>query len=230
MVGFTIGYIDKLLEKYGPMFPRRTEIKTFSEVEVRKVAISNLTVGFDKENGFLGHQVKADEESSFSCSEYDKILLIHKSGMYKVINVIDKLYIGSDVEWVGLVDEKIEFNIVYRDGLQNISYVKRFQTPKFILEKEYYLFTQHKNSIIQHLDTTGDMRLRIYFVPAKRSRTNSVEIDFDDYLVKGVSAIGKRISTRVVKRLVPLKGKKKSQEEKAPISLLDLPGKKEKGE
>lgn len=230
MVGFTIDYIDKLLEKYGPMFPRRTEIKTFSEVEVRKVAISNLTVGFDKENGFLGHQVKADEEFSFACSEYDKILLIHKSGLYKVINVIDKLYVGSDVEWVGLVNEKTVFNIVYRDGLQNISYVKRFQTPKFILEKEYYLFTQHKNSIIQHLDTTGDKSLRIYFVPAKRSRTNSVEIDFDDYLVKGVSAIGKRISTRVVKRLVPLKGKAKSQKEKAPVSLLELTGKKEKGE
>ncbi len=82
MVAFTISYIDKLLTKYGKHYPRRTEIKTFSEVEVRKVAISNLTVGYDRDSGFLGHQVKADEKESFLCSEYDKILYITRDGLY----------------------------------------------------------------------------------------------------------------------------------------------------
>ncbi|MCA1764653.1 MAG: DNA topoisomerase IV subunit A [Desulfobulbaceae bacterium] len=86
MVAFTIGYLDKLLVKYGDEYSRRTEIKAFSEVEVRKVALSNLTVGYDRDSGFLGLHVKADEKSSFSCSEYDKILMINGDGSYKVIN------------------------------------------------------------------------------------------------------------------------------------------------
>jgi topoisomerase-4 subunit A len=229
MVGFTIDYLDGLLQKYGHLYLRRTEIKTFDEVEVRKLAISNLTVGYDKESGFLGKLIKVDEKFSFTCSEYDRILLIFNNGKYKVINVVDKLYVGSDVDWVGVVDEKIEFNIIYQDGTQNISYVKRFNAPKFILEKEYRLFPEHSNSKILHLDTEGDKRIRVYFVPLKRARTSSVEIDFSEYLVKGVAAIGKRISSRVVKKLVVLKEKKgEAQDKIEPASLLDLTGKKER--
>ena len=43
MVGFTISFLDKLLEKYGHQYPRLTEITSFSEVSFRKVALSNLT-------------------------------------------------------------------------------------------------------------------------------------------------------------------------------------------
>jgi hypothetical protein len=56
-----------------------------------------------------------------------------------------------------------------------------------------------------------------------------VEIDFSEYLVKGVAAIGKRISSRVVKKLVVLKEKKgEAQDKIEPASLLDLTGKKER--
>ncbi|MDH5298852.1 MAG: DNA topoisomerase IV subunit A, partial [Desulfobulbaceae bacterium] len=75
MVAFTIRYIDGLLTKYGHLYPRRTELAAFEEVEARKVAFSNLTVGYDPESGFLGTHIKGEGEKSFACSEYDKILL-----------------------------------------------------------------------------------------------------------------------------------------------------------
>ncbi len=202
MVGFTISYLENLLKKYGKHYPRRTELTAFGEVEVRKVALSNLTVAYDRQNGFLGHHVKGDEETSFACSEYDRVLLIGKDGTYRVINVPDKVFVGPDLAYVGKVDEKVLFNIIYRDGAQNLCYIKRFKTPKFILEKEYHLFTPHKRSELLFLKTGEGIHLRIHYAPNKKARRNYEDFAFDEFLVKGTSAIGKRISTRVVRRIV----------------------------
>jgi len=227
MVGFTLDYLDGLIKKYGPLYPRRTEVTTFSEVEARKVAISNLTCGYDRESGFLGYQVKAAAEDSFSCSEYDKILLIYKGGMYKVINGSDKIFVGHDLVYWGKVESGVVFNVIYRDGGENFSYIKRFNTPKFILEKEYRLFAENKKSRIQYLSTGNEARVRIYFVPSKRARTNSMEVVFNDYLIKGPAAKGRRAATRVVRRIVPLADREVVQEQQPALPGL-APGARER--
>ncbi len=218
MVGYTINYLEELLKKYGPQFPRRTEIKSFHEVEVRKVALSNLVVGYDQESGFLGHLVKS--EQYFSCSEYDRLLLIFKNGMYKVINVVDKLFVGPDLLWVNKMDEKLNFNIVYRDGRENLSYIKRFSAPKYILNKEYNLFPEHKNSFIQFLTTEPKGQIRVYFAPSKRAKKNYADLAWNDFLVKGLTAKGKRISPRVVRRVADWTGK--TADNPPTTSLFDL--------
>jgi topoisomerase-4 subunit A len=220
MIGFSIEYIDKLLAKYGEQYPRRTEIKTFSEVEVHKVALSNLTVGYDRDGGFLGHQVKANEQDSFSCSEYDKILMIGRDGVYRVINVSDKIFVGYDLLWVGKVDDKLLFNIVYRDGLANLSYIKRFKMPKFILEKEYRLFSEHKRSKILFLKTGKGLWVRNHFAPNKRAKRNFEDINLDECLIKGAAAKGKRVSSRVVRRVVETSPKEAVEDDK-PLGLFD---------
>lgn len=220
MVGFSLRYLDKLLDTYGKLYPRRTEISTFSGIEARKVALSNLTVGYQQNSGFLGHQVKTDCDISFACSEYDKLLLIDKSGMYKVINVVDKVFVGSDLCWVGVVDEKLLFNVVYRDGSENMSYFKRFKCPKFILEKEYQLFAENPKSFIQFIALGEEGRIRTYFQPSKKARRNYEDFEFKDFLVKGAAAKGKRISARVVRRVGELTEKKKEEEqEPKPLAL-----------
>jgi len=201
MIGFAISFLDDLLTRYGHLYPRRTEISTFTEVEARKVALLNLTVGYDREGGFLGYQVKADAENSFACSEYDKLLLIYTDGLYKVIHVTDKLFVGHDIFWVGKVEDELTFNVIYRDGKENLCYIKRFKTPKFILEKEYRLFPEHKRSQILFLKTGGNIRVRIYFAPSKRAKQNYGDYALDEFLIKGAGAIGRRASTRPVRRI-----------------------------
>jgi topoisomerase-4 subunit A len=208
MVVYAINFLDDLLARYGHLYPRRTEISTFGEVEVRKVALSNLTMGYDRETGFLGHQVKAKPEDSFPCSEYDKLLLIYQNGMYKVINVTDKLFVGHDVLWFGKVEEKRVFNILYREGSQNLCYAKRFQSPKFILDKEYHLFPAQKNSAILYLSTEDGGRVRVHLAPSKRARHNYVDCNFSEILVKGAAALGKRVSDRPVRRIAELSPEK----------------------
>ena len=204
-VGYTIDYLGELLEKYGSEYPRQSQITEFSEVKLRKVALSNLTVGYNRESGFLGYNIKADQAQDdpfFSCSEYDRLLLISAEGMYKVIPVPEKLFVGQELVYVGILKKNTIFNVIYRDGKENFAYVKRFSTPKFIMEKEYRLFPEHKRSRILLLLTGGDKHARVSMVPSRRARTNVAEVSFDEYLVKGPSAKGKRVATRVARRVV----------------------------
>ena len=201
IVGFTINYLDNLLKKYGRLYPRKTVLETFTEVKARKVALSNLSVGYHRETGLLGYHVKTDCDISIACSEYDKILLIHKDGRYKAIKVPEKVFVDHDICWVGKVTGKIIFNLLYRDGTQGLSYIKRFMTPKFIMDKEYRLFPAHKKSWVQFLQTGEGVRLRIDFIPTARSKVNSQRLEFDEFLIKGAGAIGKRLSNRTVRRI-----------------------------
>jgi topoisomerase-4 subunit A len=211
MVLFTKNYLQEVLDKYGEAFPRRSVLESFDEVNAREAALSNIQVAYHRESGFVGHRIKAEDEKKdieFACSDLDRILLIFNDGLYKVINVPDKLFIGSEVAWLGVVDESLVFNLIYRAGSVNLSYVKRFNTPKFILNREYRLFEEHKRSAIQLLRTgEKEIRARISLVPSSRARYNSLEIEMDDYLVKGAAAKGKRISSRVVRRVTDITGK-----------------------
>ena len=228
-VGYTINYIDGLLEKYGTTYPRQTELTEFKEVSFRKVALSNLNVVYNRATGFLGHTLKVEDEKediAVACSEYDKLLLIFSNGMYKVISVSDKLFVGHELEWFGTVEKEQCFNMVYRDGIENMSYVKRFKTPKFILEKEYSLFRSHKRSKILLMLIGNDKFARVRLMPSPRAKSNIVEIDFEEYLIKGATAKGKRVSNRVVRRVVETNGQEKVQIK----TNLTLPGIGENGE
>ena len=218
IVGHTINYLDDLLKKYGRYYPRKTTIETFTEVNARKVAISNLTVGYNRETGLLGYQVKTDCDMTVPCSEYDKILLIYKDGRYKAIKVPDKVFVDHDIYWVGKVERKEIFNLLYREGSKNLTYVKRFKTPKFILDKEYRLFPANKKSWIQLLQTGEGVRARIDFVPTKRSKINSQRLEFDEYLIKGAGAIGKRLSPRTVRRISELTAKIADQQDDSIVT------------
>lgn len=205
VVAYSINYIRELREKYGKDYPRQSEITQFDEVKARKVALSNLTVGYHRESGFLGHVIKGDHDNNdpaISCSEYDRLLLIFSNGIYKVIPVPDKLFVGPELEFVDILKKNIIFNIVYRDGKENYAYVKRFSTPKFILDKEYRLFPEHPRSRILLLLRGEDKHARVSMVPSRRAKSNVVEIDFDSYLLKGPTAKGKRVATRVARRVV----------------------------
>ena len=224
MVGFTIGCLDDLIARYGEQFPRKSELRTFDEVDARAAALSNLTVGYHRESGFLGHKIKAEDQAADQeccCSEYDRLLLIFKDGLYKVINVPDKLFVGPDLYWLGVVKNDLVFNLVYRHGPENLAYVKRFAMPKFIIGKEYRLFAQDKRSaiLLLHLGKEG-VRIRASLAPSGRARHNAVEIELDEVLIKGVAARGKRVANRTVRKVTDITGTVK----KPQPSPMDLPG------
>lgn len=224
MIGFTIEYIEYLLDKYGKEYPRKSRIEHFDQVDARAAAFSNLQVGYNRDSGYIGHKVKAEDDKKdfeLQCSELDRLLLIFRNGLYKVINVPEKFFVGDELEWMGVVKEDQVFNVVYRNGKENLSYVKRFHTPKFIINREYRLFPEHKRSIIQFLEVGSEgVRARASLVPSSRARFNSIDLEMDDFLIKAPGAIGKRVSNRVVRRVSSQTGKPLPPKDEAPV----LPG------
>lgn len=225
MIRFTIAYLEDLLTRYGEQFPRRSELRRFDEVDARAAALSNLTVGYHRDSGFLGHKVRAEgtvNDMECACSEYDRLLLIFKDGLYKVVNVTDKLFVGSELYWFGVVKDDLLFNLVYRHGPENLTYAKRFTMPKFILNREYRLFEADKRSTILLLRLDGEegLRIRAALVPSARAKHNSIELDFNDVLIKGAGAKGKRLTNRIVRRITDITGTPKKP---APVPQ-ELPG------
>ena len=230
MVSFTISFLEDLFTRYAPLYPRRSELRAFDEVDARAAALSNLHVGYHRESGFLGHKVKienAKNDLELHCSEYDRLLLIFRDGRFKVVPVPDKLFVGPDIYWLGLVQNDLVFNLVYRHGPENLAYVKRFAMPKFILNRDYHLFEEDKrSSILLLLVGREGLRIRASLMPSPRAKYNAVEIDLDDHLIKGTSARGRRISSRAVRRVTDIT----NQPRKPAVTPLDLPGMSKKDE
>lgn len=227
MFGVTIAYLHDLIARYGEQFPRRSELRSFNEIRARAVAAADLTVGYHRESGFLGHKIKRENTATTAtdleicCSEYDRLLLIFKDGLYKVIPVPDKLFVGSELSWLGVVRNELIFNLVYRHGVENLAYIKRFAMPKFILNREYRLFEADKRSTILLLLVGADaMRIRVSLAPSARAKHNAIELDLQEIMIKGVSSKGKRVANRTVRRVTDITGAPK----KALPILRDLPG------
>ena len=210
ITGYTISYLEKIKEKYGSGYPRRTRIKTFDEIRVQDVA-EKQKVGWDRKEGFLGLNVKQGS-TSFYCSAYDKIVVIRKDGTYQVIRVPEKQFIGKNAISVEKLDSKKVHNIVYWEGASQVCYAKRFRVEKFILDREYNLFPNKKGAKILHLSHGDGIRVETSFVPRPRLRKSSQIFDLDDLAVKGIQARGNKVSSKSVQSVKVVTDRLEEQE------------------
>ena len=196
---YTISYLDKIKEKYGEDFPRRTKVQSFDEIRVQDVA-EKQKVGWDRKEGFLGLNVKSGS-TSFYCSAYDKIVVIRKDGSYQVIRVPEKQFIGKDAINVEKLNQKTVHNVIYWEGASKVCYAKRFRVEKFILDREYNLFPKKKGAKILHLSQGEGIRLEVSFVPTPRIRKSSDTYNLDDLGIKGIQARGNKVSSKSVQNV-----------------------------
>jgi topoisomerase-4 subunit A len=196
ITSYTITYLEKIKDKYGSDYPRRTKIKIFDEIRVQDVA-EKQKVCWDRKEGFLGMNVKSGT-TSFYCSAYDKIVFIRKDGSYQVIRVPEKQFIGKDVIFVEKLNAKTVHNVIYWEGASRVCYAKRFRVEKFILDREYNLFTIKKGAKILHLSQGEGIILEIFFVPVPRIRKSKDIYILDDLAIKGIQARGNKVSSKSV--------------------------------
>ena len=133
---YTIRYIEGLLEKYGHLFPRRTEIRLepFAKIDKSVAALSNIRVGWDKKNCYIGTSVKS--EDIVLCNEFDHLLCVERSGDFKVIDIPDKIFIDRLFEF-RRYDKTTVFGVVYSEKKTGRAYFKRTRIASFIKDREY---------------------------------------------------------------------------------------------
>ncbi|MBN2640572.1 MAG: DNA topoisomerase IV subunit A [Victivallales bacterium] len=133
---YAIKYLQDLLDKYGHLYPRRTIIDQLDQIDRRAAALNNIKVGWDRKNGYIGTNVKSDDQAT--CNEFDHLFCLERNGNYKIINIPEKLFVGRLYDF-RKYDKDTEFGVIYSDRKSGKSYIKRCKIDKFITDREYQL-------------------------------------------------------------------------------------------
>lgn len=194
---FTINYLKKLIDKYGKNFPRKTRIKAIEEIDRRAIETKKIKVGYDPKTGFVGTKVSGPEQ--FTCTNFDKLLILFKDGTYKAINIPDKQYVEGAV-WVGVADKTTVLNVIYKNTETKQAWAKRFIVEKFILDKLYRYLDE--NAKLEYISSEVEPELEILLAPKKgKQKGSKLTYPMKEVLVKGAQTRGIRIGTQEFKSL-----------------------------
>ena len=209
MTTVTIRWFEMLKDKYGPAFPRRTEIRSFENIVAAKVIEANQKLYINREEGFIGTSLKKDEFVT-NCSDIDDVILFYKDGRYKVVKVAEKMFVGTGVLWVGLFkknDKRTIYNVVYRDGKNGPLYIKRFAATGLLRDKEYDLTQGKPGSRVVYFtaNPNGEAEIiKVSFKPNPRLKRQFMDKDFSEIAIKGRGSMG-NLLTRLEVAKVGLK-------------------------
>ncbi len=206
MVRVTIKWFLTLKEKYGAEYPRRTEIRSFDTIEATKVIEANLKLFINRADGFIGTDLKKDEFVC-NCSEIDDVIIFYKDGMYKVIKVAEKVFVGQNVLYLNVFkrnDKRTIYNVVYRDGKRGAYYIKRFAATGLTRDKEYDLTQGKDGSRVVYFSANHNGEAEIIKVtlkPNPKLRKPVFDKDFSEILIKGRQAKGNLLTRNEVHRI-----------------------------
>ncbi len=203
---YTIHWLENILEKHSSGKERRTKVKSFEEVDVKKVALKNTKMSYDPATKYFGSEV--DGKNPITCTQYDKILLIAKKGYFKVVSVQDKIYIVDPLCHYEILDKDRVFNVIYYSRDDGYLYAKRFKVEQFILDKEYAFLED--DSKLEYIETGENIKLKLEFQPEPYKKIKEMDLSFQDVLIKNFKAKGVRIIDRKLKSSVRQKNEQPS--------------------
>ncbi|MDD4116408.1 MAG: DNA gyrase/topoisomerase IV subunit A, partial [Massilibacteroides sp.] len=211
IVEYTIAWFSMLKEKYGKSYPRLTEIRSFDTIEATKVVEANEKLYLNRTEGFIGMSLKKDEFIC-NCSDIDDIIIFYRNGLYKVVKVSDKMFVGKDVLYVNVFkrnDSRTIYNVIYRDGKVGCNYIKRFAVTGVTRDKEYDLTKGMEGSRILYFSANpnGEAEtVKVILKPRPRQKILLFEKDFCEIAIKGRASMG-NILTKADVHKITLKQK-----------------------
>ncbi len=211
---YTIGYFEKIKEKYGKGSERKTELKNFEEIEQSRVVVRNLKLYVNRKDGYIGTSLKKDEFVT-ECSDIDDVIIFLQDGKYIVTKVNEKAFIGKNIIYIGLFnknDKRTIYNVIYRDGRFGTIYAKRFFITGVIRDKWYDVTKGKDHSKVQYFSANpnGEAEVvTVYLKPRPRLKKLVFDFDFSALAIKSRGAQGNTVTKHEVHKVV-LKEKGKS--------------------
>ncbi len=214
LVDYTVAYYKQIQKKYGKGRDRKTQLGSFETIEATQVAVANAKLYANKKEGFVGMDLKRDEDAEFvaECSDIDDVIVFLKSGKYMVSKISDKAFFGKDILHVGIFkknDTRTVYNVAYRDGRIGPIMYKRFSVTGVIRDKEYDMTKGEEGSDILWFSANRNgeaEKLRVYLKPRPRLKNLILDVDFSQIDIKGRGAQG-NIVTRYAIHKIQLKEK-----------------------
>ena len=206
LITYAIDYFKRLKVNYGEGKERKTEIRTFDDVDATKVIIRNTKLYVNREEGFIGTGLKRDEYVC-DCSDIDDIIVFTEEGKMMVTKVGSKTFIGKNIIHVAVFkkkDSRTIYNMIYKDGKGGASYIKRFAVTGVTRDREYDL-TNGKaasNTLYFSANPNGEGEVvTVLLRQAGSIKKLKWDIDFAGVNIKGRVSKGNIVTKNAVKRI-----------------------------
>ncbi len=241
---FVVKYLKGLIKEYAKRYPRCSTLEkgAFKEVDVRAITASELTIKWDKENHFIGSNLRGGEEV-FKCSSLDELILIWKDGRFKKVQPEDKIFVDKNLLSIIRYNQEkdrdtLDFTCVYEEGSYGFSYIKRFRFGGLIRNKDYYLTPEKPKSKIIFLQKGCPDTLYVRYKPAKGQKVHQQyflpkeQVDRmnretgksekrDVVEIRGAITKGKQLTTKAIQKVSGNKGTWWDESEPLSKGILD---------
>ncbi|HNP66772.1 MAG TPA: DNA gyrase/topoisomerase IV subunit A [Aequorivita sp.] len=206
LIEYAIDYFKRLKKDYGAGKERKTEIRTFDDIEATKVVIRNTKLYVNREEGFVGTSLKRDEYVT-DCSDIDDIIVFTEDGTMMVTKVDAKTFVGKNIIHVAVFkkkDKRTIYNMIYRDGARGANYVKRFAVTSITRDKEYDMTNGTKGSKVLYFTANPNGEAEVVTIYLRQSgsiKKLKFDLDFADQLVKGRNSKGNIVTKYSIKKI-----------------------------
>ena len=206
LTDYTIAWFDSLKTKYGHLYPRRTEVRNFANINIKTVVEANEKLYINRTDGFIGTGLKKDE-FLFNCSDIDEVIIFQKDGKYKIVRVAEKVFVGTDIIHIDIYrknDHRTIYNAIYRDGKKGIYFMKRFAVTGVARDKEYDLTQGKPGSRVMYFtaNPNGEAEvIKIQLKPALHIKKLEVIKDLSELAIKSRTARGNVLTKYEVKSI-----------------------------
>lgn len=206
LIEYAIEYFKEIKAKFSEGKERKTEIRIFDNISANKVVVANKKLYVNKEEGFIGWNLRKDEYIQ-DCSDLDDIIIFFKSGTMMVTKIADKKFVGKGIIHCAVFkknDVRTVYHLIYRDGTNGPTMMKRFNVKSITRDKEYDLTKGTKGSKIYYFSFHPNGEREIVLValrPRPHLKRIRFEIDFGNLLIKGRSSAGNRVTKEIVSKI-----------------------------
>ncbi|SHI51825.1 topoisomerase-4 subunit A [Mesonia phycicola] len=206
LIEFAISYFEKLLKDYGEGRERKTEIRLFEDIEATKVVIRNTKLYVNKKEGFIGTSLKKDEYVA-DCSDIDDIICFMQDGTMMVTKVDAKTFVGKNIIHAAVFkkkDKRTIYNMIYKDGTNGNTYIKRFAVTSITRDKEYSIGSGKAGTKVFYFSANPNgeaEKVTVYLRQVGSVKKLKFEVDFADQLIKGRGAKGNIVSKHAIKKV-----------------------------
>src|SRR6056297_2765838 len=207
IVEYTINFYKTIKKKYGKGRERKSEIRSFENIDAAKVVVANEKLYVNRSEGFVGTALKK-EEYVCDCSDIDDIIVFLRDGRYIVTKVANKAFIGKDIIHVAVWkknDSRTIYNTVYRDGKSGRALIKRFAVKSVTRDREYNLTkgTPYSRVLYFTENPNGEAEvIKVYLKPKPRIKKLIFETDFSEIAIKGRQSQGNILTRHDVHKIV----------------------------
>ena len=206
LIDFSIDYFERLKKDYSLEKSRKTEIKIFDDVDIKKVVIRNTKLYVNREEGFIGTSLRRYEYVC-DCSDIDDIIIFTENCSMMVTKVDSKVFVGKNIVHVAVFKKKdlrTIYNMIYKDGDKGINFIKRFAVSGVTRDKLYKLSNSKKDSYIKYFSANPNgeaEKITINLRSNSKLKKLKWDVDFSDVIIKGRASRGNIITKNTIKNI-----------------------------